>query len=407
VKILYFYQYFCTPKGSWSTRAYEFARRWVHEGDEVTIVTTVYDKSDLRTDRFLSRIFVDGIELRVVNIRISNRQSIAAQAATFVAFAAMSAWYALTLPADVVLASSGPLTMGLPGLLARYVRRKPFVFEVRDLWPDNAIQNGLLRNPVVIVFSRLLERACYRAAQFVVPLSDGMSDSIRHRFGLENVRVVPNASDFEIAEAAPVSSELPPWAGGKHIAVYAGSMGFIYDPEQLLRIAGHLVELGATDIQLVAIGTGRELDRVRALAATRRLTNIHFLGQLSRTEVFRWLKHARCALSIVRNNPFFDAASPNKVYDAFAAGIPVIQDTQGWIKRLLERTDAGVTVPRGDSRAMAEAIVALCRDDETHSRMCAAAVRVGRREFDRGVLAEAMRSVLYEAARVQRCQVAS
>src|SRR5436190_1062342 len=108
MKVLYFYQYFTTPKGSWGTRAYEFARRWVRAGDSVTIVTSVYDKSDLKPRGIIDRFEIDGIDVRVINVRLSNKHTKAIRIFTFALYALIACWYALILRADVVLASSGP-----------------------------------------------------------------------------------------------------------------------------------------------------------------------------------------------------------------------------------------------------------------------------------------------------------
>ena len=111
MKILFFYQYFTTPQGSWSTRAYEFARRWVAAGDEVTVVTSVYDKSDLRPRGFVERFEIDGIDVRVINVRLSNKHGKLQRVATFLWYALISSWFALAVSAGVVLASSGLITV--------------------------------------------------------------------------------------------------------------------------------------------------------------------------------------------------------------------------------------------------------------------------------------------------------
>ena len=154
MRIVYFYQYFGTPKGSWSTRVYEFTRRWVQSGDSVTVVTSVYDKSDLKPDKLVSRFDIEGIDVRVINVKQSNKHGKWLRFFTFATYAAFSCWYALFLKADVVVASSGPITVGLPGLVARYLRRIPFVFEVRDLWPEGAVQLGIISNPLLIRTAR-------------------------------------------------------------------------------------------------------------------------------------------------------------------------------------------------------------------------------------------------------------
>ena len=399
MRVLYFYQYFTTPKGCWSTRAYEFARRWVEAGDTVTVVTSVYDKSDLKPRGLVSRFEVDGITVIVLNVRLSNKHGKLVRLFTFAAYSVLASWYALVLPADVVLASSGPITVGLPALVARYLRRRPLVFEVRDLWPEGAIQLGLLRNGAAIGLARWLERRCYHAARRVVALSPGMQEWIQARHAGIHVDVVPNAADNEQAnEAIPI--DLPCWAQGKSLAVYAGTLGLIDDCGQILECARVLKQTGVGDIEIAIIGDGRERSMLQAHAIEWDLSNVHFVGLIPKQDVMRWLKAATCALFVTKDVPFLATASPNKVFDALAAGVPLVQTTQGWIRELLEREECGITVPPGDAVAMADAVVRIARDGALRARLSCNARRVAQTQFDRSRLAQTMRSILCDAAGV-------
>src|SRR5690606_3957540 len=149
MKILYFYQYFSTPKGAWGTRVYEFAREWVEQGHEVTVVSSIYSKSDLTASKLIEDQYFDGIHVKVLNLKVDNKQPFLKRIWSFLAYALFSSYYALVLKADVVVASSGPITVGLPGLLAKYVRGRKLVFETRDLWPEGAIELGIIKNPLL------------------------------------------------------------------------------------------------------------------------------------------------------------------------------------------------------------------------------------------------------------------
>ena len=164
MRIVYFYQYFSTPKGTWGTRVYEFTKRWVELGHDVTVVTSVYSKSDLVATKFIENQEVDGIKLKVINVNIDNRQNIVKRIWTFLLYMFTSCWYALTLKADIVIASSGPITVGLPGLVAHYLRGRKFIFEVRDLWPEGAIELKVIKSKLLIKLSYWFERVCYKAA---------------------------------------------------------------------------------------------------------------------------------------------------------------------------------------------------------------------------------------------------
>jgi glycosyltransferase involved in cell wall biosynthesis len=361
----------------------------------VTIITSVYDKSGLVPTKPIQRFNIEGIDVRMINIRLSNKHGIAFRLISFAAYAVIASWYALTLPADVVLCSSGPLTVGLPGLLARYLRRRPFVFEVRDLWPEGAVQLGILRHQPLIWLARCFEKLCYRAAARVVVLSQGMADWIRQAYGFNNLEVIPNASDNEMVAEIGNGFELPEWARGKQLALYTGTLGLIDDCAQILEVAGVTRRREIQDIEFVLIGDGKERAQLEQKRRDMKLHNVHFLGSMQKPDVMRWLRAACCALFTVKDVPFLATASPNKVFDALATGTPVIQATQGWIKELLEKGDCGITVPPNNAEAMADAVLKLARGNGLRSRLAANAQRQAREQFDRGLLAERMRKVMW------------
>lgn len=397
MKVLYFYQYFGTAKGSWSNGVYEFAKRWVQKGDSVTVVTSVYDRSDLQPDRFLSRLDVDGIDVRIINVRLSNKHGYLTRVLTFICYAVVAMLYALKAPADVVVASSGPLSVALPGLVARYVRKKPFVFVVRDLWPEGAIQLGILRNRMAIFLARQLENRAYAAASCIVAYSEGMAKWIETNYGFSNIVVIPNAADNQLFAQLP--HEVADASGnGRKLVVYTGTLGLIDDCGQILRLAKLLQQWGASDVDIGIIGDGKERSSLEQQAREMELTNVTFYGRISKEQVLQWLRKAHCSLFVCKDVPFLDTASPNKMFDAFAAGVPVVQTTHGWIKDLFEREDCGLTVPPGKPDALAKAVLKVVRDRELHQRLSQNALRVAHEQFDRDLLADRMHQVLRRAA---------
>jgi glycosyltransferase involved in cell wall biosynthesis len=125
---------------------------------------------------------------------------------------------------------------------------------------------------------------------------------------------------------------------------------------------------------------------------------VHFLGVMLKEDVTRWLKASCCSLVVLKDFPFLATSSPNKLFDTFAAGVPVVQTTQGWIKRLLEREQCGLTVPANDPKAMADAVLQLARNHQLRASLGTNARRVAVKLFDRDLLAEKMRKILVSAA---------
>jgi glycosyltransferase involved in cell wall biosynthesis len=356
------------------------------------VVTRVYHTSDLAPSGLFERLEIDGIDVRVIGLRLSNRHGFWRRVVTFALYAAVASWYALTERADVVLASSGPITVGAPGLVARWLRRRPLLFEVRDLWPEGAIQLGILDSRPAVALARRFEAACYRAADLVVTLSPGQRDDLRRRFPELPLAVVPNASDNELVAslAAAGDPDAPGWIAGRRIALYAGTLGLIDDGGQLLGLAAELRRRRRDDILVVIIGDGGERIRLEERAASEGLVGVRVLGLRDRLEVFRWLRRADVALVTIKDVPFLSTASPNKLFDAFAAGRPVIQTTAGWMAELLERERCGLTVAPGDAAAMADAVERLIDDERLRGELGANAGRLAVERFDRSLLAARM-----------------
>lgn len=401
MRVLYFYQYFSTPKGAWGTRAYEFARHWVDRGATVTVVTSVYDKSDLQPEGLVSRFAVEGIDVVVINTRLSNKHGLLMRLMTFVAYALIASWYALRIPADVVVASSGPITVGLPALVARYVRRLPVVFEIRDLLPEVAEAMGLLTNRLARLGSYWFIRRCYRAATTVVALSDGMAAHVRERYGVKDVVSIPNMADndlFGAADAADHETELPYWAVTNDLVLFTGTMGAANYCEFIVAGAAYLAASSEDPPHFVFIGDGKERPKLEAEVEAAGLPNVHFLDPMPKEQLPKWLHQAFCSILTLRPIPILDTSSPNKLFDSLAAGLPVVQTTQGWIKDLLEEEQCGFTVRGGDVQGLEAAITKLRSRPELQRRMAENAGRAARTRFDQRLLAAKMDRVVTETA---------
>jgi glycosyltransferase involved in cell wall biosynthesis len=197
MKVLYFHQHFVTPHGAGAIRSYAMARRLIERGHQVTMVcgsigggNTGLEGPHIDGQR---RGCVDGIDVIELNLAYSNHDGLFKRSLTFLKFALRSVTLAMCEPCDLVFATTTPLTAGIPGIAARWLRGKPFVFEVRDLWPELPRAMGVIRNPVVLWAMGALEWASYHSAHGLVGLSPGIVEGIAHR-GVPPGRIalVPN-----------------------------------------------------------------------------------------------------------------------------------------------------------------------------------------------------------------------
>ncbi|MCE7992584.1 MAG: glycosyltransferase family 4 protein [Roseivirga sp.] len=386
MKILLFYQYFGTPKGSWSTRAYELTRRWVEKGHEVTVVTAPYDKSDISTNGFITRQEIEGVKLIVVDSGDSNRLSTAVRAFRAIRFALVSCYYALFRSYDVLISSSGPITIGLPMIMAKALRRKPTVFEVRDLWPAGGIELGLIKKGWQSKLALWFEALCYRKTNLIVPCSPGMEASINKRFPHKKTLVIPNASDPEIFGIDQIRPEQVPSAiGDNTIFLYAGSLGLMDDCRQIVAAMELLKD---EEISLVFVGDGAERKELERQAASTGNPNIHFMGLIPKTEVARWFSIATASFVTFKDFEVLHTSSPNKMFDSFAAGVPIIQSTRGWIKELVDKKKCGINVSPDEPREFSEAMKLLAVDKVLQREFASNAAQLAKADFNRSILAE-------------------
>jgi glycosyltransferase involved in cell wall biosynthesis len=391
--ILYFYQYFCSPNGSWGTRVYEFARRWSKKGDKIIVITSIYDKSDLTATGISSRLNLEGIDVRVLNIRISNKYHVLYRIYTFILYALLSSYYALTIKADIVIASSGPITVGIPGLVAKYLRGRKFVFEARDLWPDGAIEMGLIKNKWMKKLCYAFEKRCYKAADAVVTLSPGMKGFIEDKYHLTNAESVPNASDNALFTRDTSDFVLPDWAMGKRIFLYTGNIGPVNNSWIMPNAAKILQKLNPEALFLI-IGEGPQKKEISEFIEKEGLTNIRMFDLMPKNQLVAWVQRAYYMLVPLDGKPVLDTSSPNKLFDALAAGIPVMQNTQGWMKDLLANENCGITVPYNSPHQLAEEIDKVIKNPELREEMGKNAKKVALEQFDRDYLAEKMHKIL-------------
>ena len=392
--ILVFYQYFSTPAGSWGTRYYEFGKRWVAAGHKVTIVTAVYDRSDLNVNGVVSKKRIEGIDVVVINVKLSQKHRRSRRLFSFAVYLALASIYACLKRADIVIASSGPLSVGVLGLIARWVRGRKLIFEVRDLLPEAWAEMGALEEGRGLALSRALAKACYQSAHSVVALSPGMAEQIHKISPTTHVKVITNAADIDLfGGEGELSEDVARLAAEKAILLYAGTLGLANSGGEFVDIAAELTRRGDDRMQVVLIGDGSERAGLEERAYREAITNVTFLGKQPKTAVAEWHRAATAILIGFKPFPIMETSSPNKLFDGLAAGKPIINNTRGWIAGLLDESHCGFTHVPGDVQAAADHIQRLVDDPNLCGSMGRRARQLAEDRFSRDQLADAYLSL--------------
>jgi glycosyltransferase involved in cell wall biosynthesis len=377
VNIVVIYQYFGTPNGSWSTRYYEFARRWVSNGHKVTVITSPYNKSDLVAERFISHIEIEGIRIILINSGDNNTYTKLLRVIKSIVFSFTAFFQLAKIKSDVIIASSGPITVGIPALLCKCIFNRKFIFEIRDLWPAGGIIMGKINSKIISLILLKLEDILYKESSHIIALSEGQKNFIMNVNNLNNdkIDVIQNISDNHLFES---NTDNVPFYD---YFVHVGSLGFIHNVQLLVRAAVFLRDKGYTN-NILIVGDGSEKNYLVNLCKTFQLTNVIFIGQVSKIQTAAYINNSIATIFTTLDNIVQNASSPNKIFDSFAASKPVIQTTTGWIKELVINEDCGINVIPEDPESLALAMIKYIENRDLVKYHSKNAKRLARNNFD-------------------------
>lgn len=393
--ILYFHQHFSTPRGSTGIRSYEMARRLLHHGHEVTMVCGSYGVGKTGLDGPFTngrRIgIVDGIRVIEFDVAYTNSTGFLRRAWLFLKFALGGIGVALTHRYDRVFATTTPLTAGIPGILARWLRGKPFIFEVRDLWPELPRAMGVITNPVVLGAMSVIEWTSCRSAQRCIALSPGIAEGIE-KLGVTPDRIarIPNGCDLDIFVGRCAEPWRPEGVNDSQLmAVFAGTHGIANGLDAVLDAAAVLRMRERDDIKIVLVGDGLLKPRLIERARAERLDNVVFHDPVDKGRLSGLMAAADLGLQCLANvTAFYYGTSPNKFFDYIAAGLPVLNNYPGWLAGMIGDHYCGFSVAPDDPDAFADALERAADDRLALRRMGENASRLAREQFDRASLAD-------------------
>ena len=384
-----------------STRSAEMARRFADAGHDVQVVTSQRSGSSIgRPAPHWDVSTEDGYTVHWCHIPYSNAMGFGRRVQAFFKFAYDAARYAARLDGDVILATSTPLTIAIPGVYASRASRCPMVLEIRDLWPELPIAIGALRNRTGIAAARSLERWAYRHSAHIVALSPGMREGILAQ-GIppDRVTVIPNACDVDlfrtVHETRVSIRDRHEWLGDRPLVLYAGTLGRINGVSYLARIAQALQDK-APEVQFAVVGDGAETNEIRSLALDLGVLDrtFHMLPAVGKQDVVGWFTAADVVCSLFVDLPQMWMNSANKFFDGLAAGKAVAINYLGWQADVLATNHAGIVLPPADPEEAGNILLETIRSPARLVEMGQAARRLAIRDFDRDKLSRQLLDVL-------------
>ncbi|MEQ8314058.1 MAG: glycosyltransferase family 4 protein [Gammaproteobacteria bacterium] len=359
-----------------ASRTFEHARRWVEEGCYVTVITGAPNVPEGKVyggykNLWYQKEFMDGIEVRRVKTYITANEGFSRRTLDYLSYMVTGFVAGLFVrKVDVIVATSPQFFTACAGWMLSVFKWKPFVFELRDIWPASIQAVGAAKNRLLFSMLEGLELFLYRRAALVVSVTNSFKEELIGR-GIpgDKIQVVVNGVDQEIYKPMPKDPGLLEKYDleGKFVAGYIGTIGMAHSVETIVEAAALLQ--AQDDIVLLIVGGGAESESIRELILERELGNIRFLGRQDKKLVPAiW---SLCDVSIVhlKDTPLFSKVIPSKIFECFAMGIPIILGLpEGEASEIIRNTDTGMKIKPESASDIAGAIVSLKKDNESRER---------------------------------------
>ncbi len=356
MNILLIHQYFLEEDDPGGSRWNEFSRIWTEQGHSVTVLGGMmhYNGKEKKAE-YKGKYFVKKQQgaVTVYRCHVSEAYNKSFIGRLWGYFSFMfSAFYAGMFKAkgkyDVVIVTSPPLFVGATGYLISRLKRIPFVFEVRDLWPESAIDTGVLTNKLVIRLAYWVEAFIYRTATLINVLTPAFYNALRDKKGIPTNKLIQisNAADFSLSEKLLRDFDKDAFRkqhdlDGHFVITYVGAHGVANHLEQILDAGEALAD---TNVLFLLIGQGMEKARLVNMAIERKIKNVRFLDSVPKAEVFRYILASEMGASVLKRVDTFKTVYSNKTFDYMSCKKPILMAIDGVSRELVEAAKAGVYV---------------------------------------------------------------
>jgi len=403
IRTLLIHSAFASPDQPGGTRHYEFAQRLIAHGHRFAVVTgdvNYTTGSQVGHKGFITYQSEGGIDLYRSYTYKALHRSFVWRVIAFLSFAATSVLAAFRAgPADIIMGTTPPIFQAASACFVAFCRRRPFLLEVRDLWPSFAIDMGILTNPKLIAMSRWLERTLYRRATHLLVNSPAYRDYLISRgVAPDKITLVANGVDPSMFCPTDTGDQTRRRFAleNKFVVTYAGALGAANDIGTILKAAAELRD--QAQIHFLLVGDGKERARLEQQMRELGLNNVTFAGAQPKALMREFLAASNACVATLQNIPMFSTTYPNKVFDYMAAGRPTLLGIDGVIRELIERAQGGIFIPPGNASALAAAVLKLSGNADLCREMGRRARQYVVEHFNRDVQAGAFLELIERIA---------
>lgn len=399
MRVLLLHQYFLEEDDHGGSRWNEIAKQWIEEGHDVTIIAGMmhYSSSEKRAEykgKWFKRKQQGTLNIIRCHVSESYNSSFIGRLWAYFSFVFSSLWAGLFMTKgkyDVIIITSPPLFIAISGYLISLFKRTPFVFEIRDLWPESAIDTGVVTNKLIIKLAFKLEAFIYKKATLINVLTPAFRKTLIEKKKVNSGKIIfiPNAADFTLSDRILVNFDSATFRKehnleGKFIITYVGAHGVANHLDQIIETALLLTD---TNVLFLMIGNGMEKKRLVALALEKKLKNIRFLDPVPKAEVFKYILASDMGTSVLKNVDTFKTVYSNKTFDYMSCKRPILMAIDGISKELVEDAKAGVFVEPENPKDFADKIKLYLNNPELVRIHGENGYKFAKDNFDRTILA--------------------
>jgi len=399
MNILLLHQYFLEDDDPGGSRWNEITRVWTEQSHSVTVLAGMmhYNGSEKRTE-YKGKHFVKkrqgNVDVWRCHVSESYNKHFVGRLWGYFSFM-FSSMYAGIFKTkgkfDVVVVTSPPLFVGVSGYMISRLRRMPFVFEVRDLWPESAIDTGVLTNKMIIKLAYWVEGFIYKRAKLINVLTPAFYKTLEEKKHIPAKKLIQisNAADFSLSESLLQNFDVESFRNehrlsGKFVITYVGAHGVANCLEQLIDAGAALAD---TNVLFLLIGNGMEKEKLKKLAIERGVTNVQFIDSVPKAEVFRYILASEMGASVLKRVDTFKTVYSNKTFDYMSCKKPILMAIDGVSRELVEAAGAGCYVEPENTAAYNMIIRQYMADPARLKREGESGYLYAKGNFDREVLA--------------------
>lgn len=403
MRILIIHQYFLEKEGAGGSRFNQFAKYWAREGHKVTIIAGSVDyqtgkKNEKYKKKWISKDKIDkNITVFRCYVAESYNKNFLGRFWAYFSFVCSACWAILFClgKQDVIIATSPPLFVAMPGYLAKIVKRIPLIFEIRDLWPKFAVDTGVLKNSLIIKLGYWLENFIYKKADLINVLTPAYKDYLsKEKKASENkIIYIPNAADLDLMWPGSKNNwvrEKYNWTD-KFVILYIGAHGVANDLWQIIETAKQLKN--NKNILFALVGDGMEKPKLQKTAQKEGLSNIQFIEPVAKQKIADFINASDICTAVLK--PVFTTTYPNKVFDYMACAKPIILPINGACRRLvIDEARAGIFTEPGNAKQFKKAIIQLYTNPAQAKQLGENGYQFVTQNFDRQRLAKKYLEIL-------------